>query len=305
MNPRPVLTALCASAPLVLALAVPLKAAACASCGSGDPTLTSMGTEQPFQGRLRGATLLRYWGQDSEGGHHGMPGESLRELRLDVSASYAPVGWLQLAATLPLHARELSGGMLEPQRAFSAGDVELGARFLVWRDKELAPAHLVSALAGVKLPTAPQQRDASGEPWDADAQVGSGSVDPRVGAAYAFFAAPWSLYTSLVLQWPTEGFGGHRMPRSLRGAVAGQYQLGPRVAVRLGVDTRLDGPEAHHGEPMPDTAGFIAYAAPDLLFSPRQDTAVQLGVRVPVLSTFAHGQPEERPVLSLALIHDF
>lgn len=304
MNLRSVISALFASAPLVLALAVPSKASACASCGCGDPTLTSMGVEQPFLGRLRGATLLRYWGENS-GGHHGTPGESLRELRLDVSASYAPLSWLQLAVTLPLHARELSGGVLEPQRALSPGDVELGARFLVWQNREFSPEHLVSALVGVKLPTAPRQQDASGELWDADAQVGSGSVDPRVGAAYAFFAAPWSLYTSLVLQWPTEGFEGHRAPRSLRGSVAGQYQLGAWLALRLGVDTRLDGLEAHHGEPEPGTAGFIAYAAPDLLFSPRPDTAVQLGVRVPLLATFEHGHPEERPVLSLAFIHDF
>ncbi|MFP2933934.1 hypothetical protein ACLESO_54180, partial [Pyxidicoccus sp. 3LG] len=53
-------------APLLLATVLVLapgpRAWACATCACGDPTLTSMGAEQPFSGRLRLSSTLRAWG---------------------------------------------------------------------------------------------------------------------------------------------------------------------------------------------------------------------------------------------------
>jgi hypothetical protein len=277
-----------------------------------------MGSEQPFAGRLRGATLLRFWGQEAghaTTGHHAASGHTashtsgaederhLRELRLDVSAGYAPTPWLVLGATLPLHARELTTGVRPTERLFSPGDVELAGKVFLWRDRDFSPSHLVSALVGVKLPTAPRLRDAEGLPRDAEGQVGSGSLDPRLGAAYAFFGRPWSLHASVLLHWPTEGYGKLRSGRSLRGSLAGQYQFGTRLVLRLGVDTRLDGAEAFRGEPLAHTEGFTAYLSPDLLLSPASDLALQLGVRVPVVAT-GHGATEQ-PILSLAALYDF
>ncbi len=321
MSLRHALPSAVAGATLLGALAVSSPAQACASCGCGDPTLTTMGSEQPFAGRLRGATLLRFWGQEAghhvDTGHHhaasshrashtegAADARHLRELRLDVSAGYAPRSWLLLSASMPFHARELSGGLPGTQRVLAPGDVELGAKVFLWKNREFSPEHLVSAVVGVKLPTAAEQRDAAGAPGELDAQVGSGSVDPRVGAAYAFFGLPWSLHASLVLHLPTEGFQGFRAARSLRGSLAGQYQLGTRLALRLGVDTRLDGTEALHGQPTVGSEGFIAYASPELLFNAGRDTALQLGVRVPVVSTFGAGHGET-PIASLAVLHDF
>ena len=91
---------------LVAALAVAFlllpsgDARACASCGCGDPTLTSMGTEQPFAGRLRLATQMRAWGLAS--GQLGENAAALRELRMDLSVAYAPTPWLFLSAMAPL-----------------------------------------------------------------------------------------------------------------------------------------------------------------------------------------------------------
>jgi hypothetical protein len=45
---------------LVVAALSARDAWACAMCGCGDPTLTTMGAEQPFAGRLRLSSELRY-----------------------------------------------------------------------------------------------------------------------------------------------------------------------------------------------------------------------------------------------------
>ncbi|HYO67567.1 MAG TPA: hypothetical protein VEU33_15940 [Archangium sp.] len=55
----------------------------------GDPTLTSMGTEQPFAGRLRLANQVRAWSLTT--GQDAVDAVSLRELRMDLSVAYAPL----------------------------------------------------------------------------------------------------------------------------------------------------------------------------------------------------------------------
>src|SRR5262249_28399770 len=128
----------------------PRLALACASCGCGDPTLTVMGSETPFAGRIRASLEART--ADAVVGA-GADREVTRDSRVDLGFSSAPLDRLVLAAGLPLVMRSTQAADLPGESAIGPGDLELSARFVLLRDRPLAPRHLLSVVAGAGLPT--------------------------------------------------------------------------------------------------------------------------------------------------------
>ena len=288
----------------LLALATllsPGEGRACASCGCGDPTLTSMGNTQPFEGRLRFATQARAWGLSA--GQEAVDAVSLQELRLDLSVAYAPRPWLFLTAVAPLQARAVRDVSLARETGWGLGDMEVGAKVFVYRDRDFAPDHLVGVLAGARLPTSITQRDAGGEPLSLDAQLGTGSFDPFLGLSYATFRPQWSFLASATGFLPTRGREGYRAGLSLRSTFAAQYQPGTRWAVRLALDSRLEGSNDQAGVRDLTGSGFIAFLSPDVLFTPVTDVVVELGVRVPVLNLL-RGNTRQTPILQASVVYD-
>ncbi|NTX60383.1 transporter [Myxococcus sp. CA051A] len=284
------------------AVLVPVSSAwACATCACGDPTLTSMGTEQPFSGRLRLSTTLRAWGHTV--GQERVDALRLREARMDVSVAYAPLPWLFLSATLPLQAREVRSVSLARERGWGVGDVEVSAKAFLYQDREFSADHLFSVLAGVKLPTAPRLRAADGTLLDLDTQLGSGSVDPLAGVAYQHFRGDWSFLVSATGFLPTRGMLGFRAGPSLRATLAAQYQPAPRWAVRLGLDSRVEAAAEIDGEKEENGGGVISYASPDVLFSPSTDIVVAAGVRVPFFNRL-HGRVAPTPIAMMSVAYD-
>lgn len=274
---------------------------ACATCACGDPTLTSMGTEQPFAGRLRLAATVRAWGLTT--GDAALDAVTLRELRLDVAASYAPLRWLFLSATLPLQARGVRDVSLARERSWGPGDLEVSAKVYVFRDREFSPDHLFAVLVGTELPTSPTVNDAQGRPLSLDAQLGTGSWDPFAGLAYTMFRGEWSFIASATGYLPTRGRMGFRGGASLRSTLAAQFQPTSRWALRLAADTRLEATSERLGVPDPVGRGFIGFLSPDVLYSPATDVVVQLGVRVPVLNLLS-GPVRQLPILQAAVAYD-
>ncbi|WP_223755298.1 transporter [Myxococcus sp. RHSTA-1-4] len=293
------------AAPLVLAIALLLvpgsSARACATCACGDPTLTSMGTEQPFSGRLRLSSTLRAWGHTV--GTDNVDAVRLREARMDVAAAYAPLPWLFLAATLPLQAREVRNASLARERGWGLGDLEVSAKAFVYQDKDFSPDHLVSVLAGVKLPTARKLRAGDGTLLDLDTQLGSGSVDPLAGVAYQHFRGDWSFLASATGFLPTRGLQGFRAGASVRTTLAAQYQPASRWAIRMGLDGRLEAAADIHGEEERNGGGFLAYASPDVLFSPAMDLVLSAGVRVPFFNRL-RGRVDPTPIAMMSVAYD-
>lgn len=287
--------------PLAVALfIIPGLARACATCACGDPTLTSMGTEQPFAGRLRLATTVRAWGQTQ--GEAAVDAVSLRELRMDLSAAYAPRSWLILSATLPLQARSVRDVSLMREQGWGPGDLEVAAKAYVFRDKAFSPNHLLGVLVGARLPTSPTLHAADGTALSIDAQLGTGSWDPLAGLSYTAFRGEWSFIANATGSLPTRGREGFRAGASLRTTLAAQYQPSPRWALHLATDTRLEGSSNTQGVPDPEGSGFIGFLSPDVLFSPTTDTVIQLGVRMPVLNFLSHTRPN--PVIQVAVAYD-
>ncbi|MFP2958173.1 transporter [Myxococcus sp. 1LA] len=283
-------------------LLVPSSSAwACATCACGDPTLMSMGTEQPFSGRLRLSSTVRGWGHTV--GQDGVNALRLREARMDLAAAYAPLPWLFLSATLPLQAREVRDVSLARERGWGIGDVELTAKVFLFQDKAFSADHLFSVLGGVKLPTSPVLRGPDGAMLDLDTQLGSGSVDPLAGLAYQHFRGDWSFLVSATGFLPTRGIQGFRAGASIRTTLAAQFQPSARWALRMGFDSRMEAPSDINGEREENGGGFIGYASPDVLFSPGMDVVVAAGVRVPFINHL-RGRVSPTPIAMLSVAYD-
>lgn len=283
-----------------LALASP-RAEACATCGCGDPTLTAMGSEKAFRNRVRVSLDGRRRSDDI--GQAGVDQIRLRENRLDGQVAWAPSERLFLLATAPLLQRNVAYVNGGETSTFAFGDVELRAKAFVAADREFAPRHLYAVTAGLKLPTAPRQRDASGAYLPVEVQPGTGSFDPLLGMSYAFFPRPFSFYASVQGSAPLRGTSVLRASPSLRTTTALQYQLVSWFAPRLGVDTRLDARAYEDGAPERDSGGFIAFATAELLFSPVADLLVVPALRVPVVQALA-GYHVEGPIAGVAVVYD-
>lgn len=283
-------------------MAQPSRGLACASCSCGDPTLTVMGAEQPFAGRLRASLEARYRGDAM--GEPGVTEVTLRELRTDLALAYAPTRNLQLSLTAPLLLRQATYVNLGQDRVTSLGDVELRARTLLFRDRNFAPRHLVELRAGLKVPTAPQLHNDQDQALSSNVQPGTGSFDPLLGLSYAHFRAPWSGYVSLIGALPLGGYDGMTPGASLKSTLAVQYQPLNLLSFRAGLDSRLDGVSTQHGLAEPDTGGFISFATAGLLLSPTQDLVVHAGVAWPVVQALL-GYHRETPLASIGVTRDF
>lgn len=273
----------------------PAEARACASCGYGDPTLTVLGAEQPFAGRLRFATELRYrW---DELGDHG-EGVELHEVQLMATSAWAPSDWLVLSAGMPLVVRHVRFANLAHVTVVGPGDAELRARAVLLRDRAFAPEHTLGVSAGVELPTSIDQLGPDGTLLPYEAQTGTGTLDALLGLVYAHFADPWSLFTSMTVVLPTIARYDEAPGPSLRSTFAVQYRADRHVTMRGGVDLRWDAPARIAERTDPTTDQLVVFLAPDLLWSPVTDVTLVLGLRVPVLQVTERARSEGMYVIA-------
>lgn len=285
-------------------LAIPLsgRASACASCGCGDPTLTAMGVEQPFQGRLRSALELSY--RSDRIGTPGVDELSLRELRADAALAWAPIDTFFLVASVPFVYREARDASLAQSDAWGLGDIELRGKWFAYRDRAFAPRILVALVGGLKLPTAPWQKDPDGERAPLEAQPGTGSLDLLLGPAIAVFAGDVS--AALSAQWfqPITTRAPLEPGSSLRGSLALQHQTLAWLALRALSEGRWDRPAYEDGERDPNSGGWVLFAGGDVLVSPAEDVSIAVGARAPVLEQL-EGEHDEGPRFALALVRDW
>ncbi len=276
-------------------------ARACANCSCGDPTLTVLGTEQPFRNRIRAALEFRH--RIDEVGQ-GPTALRLSEQRLDAQVAWAPNRRVFLLATVPSLRREISYGGSLRRNSWGIGDAELRAKIFLFQDRALAPRHLVAAVVGVKLPTAALERDQKGDLLPIEVQTGTGSWDPLAGLSYGFFAFPWLVYASTTVAVSTTGTSGFRASRSLHSTVSVQRHILNVLAFRLSADTRFDGKAIENGARVEDSGGFVAFASPQVLISPTMDLTVSLYARLAVLNRL-DGRHVEPYVVGAAVAYDF
>jgi hypothetical protein len=285
-------------------LAEPSSARACATCACGDPTLTVMGAQQPYANRFRPSLEFQY--RTDAVGEAGVDRVELREQRLTLGVAYAPLEWLMLSATLPLLWRTVTDVSLAETSLFSPGDLELRSRIYFWRDREFAPRHLLAAVAGLQLPTAPLDQEASGEYLEPELQGGTGAFQPVLGASYSFFADPWSVYASELAYIPFHSRADWHNGAAWRGSHVVQYQFVDWFAARFGANfrwemrTRRDQPP----DPEPDTGGFVLFLMPSVVLSPVTDLVINIDLQLPVVNAL-FGDHDEGPLFAVAVAYDF
>lgn len=279
----------------------PGRALACATCSVGDPTLTSMGLQQPFAGRLRASAEVSH--RSERVGTRDVDRIELTEQRMSAALAYAPSRNLLATIQVPVVARQVRLVNLAEERFVGLGDVELRGRLVVVRDREIAPRHLLSLVVGVRVPTAPLRQDARGQ-LPAEMQTGTGAFTPIAGFSYAMFSGPLSVYASEVLLTPLPGRAAFQAGHAWLGTHAVQYQFDPSFALRLGANLRLDTPPQERGRTEPDGGGLVVFAAPAVLLGPVTDLVVYIEAALPALQR-TRGHFAEGPLLTLGAAYDF
>lgn len=264
--------------------------------------MTSMGAEQPFVNRVRLATTVRAWQQDE--GTAAVDAVRLRELRLDVSASWSPTPWLTFAANVPFQLREQLAVNLSRQTGTGWGEVDLTSRVVVHGAGQPRPKALISLLAGVRLPTALTLLDQNRKPLDMDAQLGAGAVAPQFGVAWSgFFGDRWSAMASLMGEVPFEGRYGMRMGPSAALLGLTQFQPVRWFGVRGGVDVRGELASVVNGQTDTRLSGVLGSVLADVLFSLSPQTLLLAGARAPLVDT-RPGPVRTSPILVVSLVVD-
>jgi len=278
---------------------------ACAVCACGDPTLTSMGAEQPFAGRRRLA--LEATSRTDAVGQAGVDQVQLRDDALTASLAVSPHDRWQLAVSVPVGRRIAEDVSLARTTVWSLGDATARARWVGVRTAGQGSV-LAGLGGGLRLPTAPVVRAPDGTPLAMSAQLGAGQPTAIFGGWGFASRGGWSTYGSVegwqpVAAWTRAAFDSEP-GRSARSTVALQWQPRVRVALRGSLEGRVDAVATLDGAPEPDTGGGIVFSRADLIVSPATDLVVQAGLSVPTVQAL-HGHHTEGVSAALGVTRDF
>lgn len=303
-----------AAAGLALALAAP--AGACSVCGCGDPLLAAS-DPAAIQEVLRLQLDTEYLSMDA--GSDGAPGQTdrLTQWSYRLNATWRPLDALSLTATVPLVSKELhtiGAGPAAPGSSLTGlGDVELGARYALWRRVELGARRVqeVAVSAGAMLPTGDHgARDAGGALIDPHGQLGTGAFGPFAGLHYRLEQGDLTAFASVSYRLRTEATyadaSRYKFGDALLWSLHGQALLGRRVALDLGVDGRYAradravDPDGAVTAAVPNTGGTVLAASPGVYFQAAGTLWLFLRGQVPFYQRLS-GVQEVRPTVVTGL----
>lgn len=275
---------------------------ACATCLCGDPTLTTMGTEKPFAGRLRGGVEFL-----SRGETLGQPGVSehiIDEQRLTFNVSYALNESWVFAASLPLVDKQVRRFDLSREQAQGLGDMDLTAKWFIGHDERFPRRQLWGLQFGLRVPTSTEQK-ARGVAIDFDAQPGAGAVIPSIGSWYGRYQLPWFLYLSGNYQHAvSKGYQGYEAGDAILMTGLLQYAFIPEFAALFSLDGRWKAQDQYNGADDPDSGGLLVMATPGLVWTPLTDLIVNLSVQLPAIESLK-GRQEEDITPRIGVTYDF
>jgi hypothetical protein len=284
---------------LLVVAGLPLRAVhACATCLCGDPTITTMGTEKPFAGRLRfNASFLS---RAETVGEPGVSEHKIDETRYTYSVSYAPrEDWI-LAASLPVVEKEVERFDLSHERASGIGDSDLSARWYLQNDHR----HLSGIQLGLRVPTSSEQKSA-GQPIDFDAQPGAGATLPSIGLWYGLFQAPRFYYASVVYQYALdEGYQGYQAGDVWLITAHAQHDFGYRFSLSFSLDGRWKDYDRYFDVIDDDSGGGLIMATPGINWTPATDWVVSASYQVPIVENL-NGRQSEEANIRFEVTYDF
>jgi hypothetical protein len=259
---------------------------ACAICGASERALPANGNEVAFEGRKRVTLEARAAAFRTTTG----PQVDVTELRAEPGAEAAVDDRLMVGGSVPILRRTTNTDVLFAGRAGAIGpspvtreamlgDVELRATYSAFR----AIGRHLSLDGGVKLPTAPLERDAAGRLLAPDLQPGCSSVVPFVGATYLWSGSLVSAWTNVSLLMPFAVRSAAHAGDSARASATLQLQPTRAIATRLGVFARYDSTAELDGEAVPRSGGGAVHVAPEIVLSPAEDLVISFGAAFPLV----------------------
>lgn len=291
--------------PLALAVAAAALsygggALACSTCKCGDYTITLMGTEKPYAGRLYAAldTLYR-----SESAGSGLDRQDTDELRTTFGLAYSVNQDLTFAVQVPFVKKEIETPTLARQEAKGLGDIDLTARWVAYRSGAESGRHLAGLRAGLRLPTADQVKD-DGEKLDIDVQPDAGALVPSLGGWYGYYRFPWFATVSATYFKYNEGHQDFRGGDVLLLSSLAQYGLTPSLALQLGLDLRQSQKNEFSGVADPDSGGLLGMVFAGVAWRIGEDLMVHAGAQLPVIEDL-NGEQDEDASLRLGIGYDF
>ncbi len=250
-----------------VALAGARPALACSVCGCGDPLL---GSSDPaaIAGRLRLQLDVEYLRASSGNEQDPAMTDELTQVSWRLNAVWRPTDALSLAATLPLVEKDLrtagGGASMPASDATGAGDVEVSARYALWRRVNLGIGRVqeIAASAGTSAPTGANDVRAGGERIDEHGQPGTGAWGPFAGIHYRLEQGSWLAFASLSGRVHGENGHGYRYGSAVLWSLHGQWFPARRLVLDLGVDGRTAAADRDSGAAVPNTGGTVLSIAP-------------------------------------------
>jgi hypothetical protein len=276
-----------------------LPASACSVCGCGDPLLSSS-DPAAITGQLRLQLDTEYLQVSS--GNETQPGftDELTQWSYRFNAVYRPTDALSLTLTLPVVGKAMKtvggGTSVSTSDVTGLGDVELGARYAVWRSLNLGIGRVqeLALTAGTSLPTGANGLRSGGVRIDEHGQLGTGAWGPFAGLHYRFEQGRWLGFASLSGRLHTENGYGYTYGSALLWSVHGQFFPTRRVVLDLGLDGRYAAADRSHGEAVVNTGGTVLAAAPGVYLNAAGAAWLFVRGQIPVYKRFL-GEQDQLP----------
>ena len=290
----------------VFALALllqPRGAAACSTCACGDYTITLMGAEKPYAGRLRAAADFAMR-SETKGAAGQLDFQDIDEWRTNLGLSYSPSPRLTIGAQVPLVKKRVRFGNLAEIETEGVGDADLLLRWAAWQDRATMPRHMAGLRAGVRLPTSEEVKDGNGNRIDIDAQPDPGATAPNLGGWYGYYRFPLFVTASAYYLKYGEGNQDFEPGDALIASVSGQYALGESFAIQLGLDGRHTQRNRFSGVEDPNSGGVLTMGFAGAVLRFGADFLVHAGIQFPLHEDLNGVQEEERSY-RIGLAYDF
>ncbi len=269
-------------------LLAPRPADACGACGAGDTGLTAVGAGAPGEQRFRASAELRF-GTVTLGGPRDET--HVDEQRLDFTTTYTLIPALRISAIVPVLRRDVA----LPDRAASSfvalGDMEARVDGALSVDLRPPLRRALTLFGGVRLPTAPEQSD-GGAPLPAALQPGWGAIAPFVGASYSLGWDRFNATLAAALYLPFAMRPGPHAGSALRTSAALAFAPHPKVALRWGIQAKLEASTESNGKGDPNSGGFLGFVTTEVLVAPSPGWTCSIGGYFPAVQLLrgAHRQ---------------
>jgi len=277
------------------------KTFACSTCMVGDPTLSLMGAEKPFAGRIR--TSLDWLTRSEEIGRKNFNRKTIDEHRLTFNLAYAPNSRWMFGVSLPYVERELENFNLADQSVSAFGDVSFSVKTF-WQAQEIPQRHMYGMLGGIKIGSASEEKDDRDIALDFDVQAGQGAEVINLGFWYANFNYPYLIYSSASYHVANEGFQKFEAGDALTYNSTLQYAASQKLAWQLGVEGRSSETDYFDSVKDLDSGGNLLYLTLGFVYTLKNDLLLNAVIKHPAIDDL-DGDHEETAIFSVGITYDF